>query len=104
MAQAQMGLDHHGGVVVELGIGFELFGLGCGLGREGDSVGPVDLFGDQLDALPERGFQLVEEFEVDFVLTGVNDRIRELEGSLAAIDTDRQDTGPSSPPDPKDES
>jgi len=70
-----MGLDHHGGVVVILGIGLEHLGLGLGCRRPGHTIGAVNVLGDQVNPVTQLGFQGIEELEVCFIFTGVNNRI-----------------------------
>ena len=67
------------------GIRLHLLGLGLRLGRVVHAVGAVDLFRDQLDALPERRAELIEELEVVLLVAGINDRVGELERSVAAL-------------------
>ncbi len=46
VGEAQMGLDHHGGVVGVLGIVFQHLGLGFSFGQPGNAVGAVHFLGD----------------------------------------------------------
>ena len=70
VGQGQVGLDHHGAVVGVLGIGLEALGLLDSHGSPVDTVGTVDLTGDQVNALTQRHLQIVQELDLVLGLTG----------------------------------
>ncbi len=78
MRKGEMGLHHHGRIVLESGIFLEALCLGRCLSGIAYSVSTINLFGDQFNSLAQRRIQIVEEPEVDRLLTGIDNGVREL--------------------------
>ena len=53
MGQAQMGLDHHRGIVIILGVFFKPLCLGFRIRGPGDAVGAIDYLGNLLHPVAE---------------------------------------------------
>jgi len=84
MGQAQVALDHHGGVVGILGIILQHLGLGQGLRRPIHPVAAIHFLGDQLHPVAQFHLQRIEELEVVLFVAGVDHRIGKLERAVAA--------------------
>ena len=79
-----MGLDHHGAVILVLGIGLEALGLLHRQRRPIHAVRAVDLLGDQLNALTQGHLQIVQELDLHGLLAGLHNGLGQLDSALAA--------------------
>ena len=79
-----MGLDHHGAVILVLRVGLEALGLLDSQRRPVDAVGAVDFLRDQLNALTQRHFEVVQELDVDRIFAGFDNGLCQLDRAFAA--------------------
>ena len=53
VGEGEMGLHHHGGEVIVLGITLEHFGLGFGRRSPGHAIGSIDVLGDEFNPITQ---------------------------------------------------
>ncbi len=85
VAQAKVGLDHHGGVVVELLVRFEGDAFCGGFRSPGYSIGAIDFLGDQFHAVAQLHVQRIEIAEVDFFVAGIDHRVGQFQSPVATL-------------------
>ncbi len=86
MREAQVRLDHHGGVVRILWIVFQHLCLGFSFRQPGYTVSAVYFLCDERYAVAQLHLQRVEELKVVLFITGVDDRISQFQRSLTALE------------------
>ena len=81
-----MRLHHAGAQCLGFRICLKGFGFGERLVRIDDTVCPVDLFGDDLNAFAKGHIVIVEELEIAFVFAGFHDDASQLLGAFAPLE------------------
>ena len=87
VGQGQVGLYHHGAVIRVLRILLEALGLLQSQRAPVYAVSTVYFLGDELDALSERGVEIVQVLDraVLSFFAGIDDCLGKLDGSVAAV-------------------
>ena len=85
VGQGQVGLDHHGAVILVLRVRLEALSLLRGQRRPVAAVSAVDFLGDQLTALTQRHVEVVQDLDVDRLLAGFVNGLGQLDGAFAAV-------------------
>jgi len=80
-----MGLHHHGGVVIILGIPLQHLGLRFSFGSPGNPVGTVDFPGYRCHSVSQFHLHGIQESEFVLFVAGIHHRIGKFQGPFAAL-------------------
>ena len=84
VGQGQVGLDHHRAVILVLRVGLEALCLLDSQRCPFDAVCTVDFLRDQLDALTQRHFEVVQELDVDGIFASLDNGLCQLDRAFTA--------------------